>query len=1303
MDVAKWNSVLDRMLQLPLGAKEDGSVSPEPKTAVARTPLESDTADQASAVVSDKAFSRMRMGSEIPRSVQRFFSYTQPHKVWGEDFDKQFSAYDKIWYMRKHDGWFIGIYVNDEGKVKWHTMGGNVFAFIQESMGGFLQKLQGMVDSGALGTRHAFKMEFTIRETLGDREYRELRNEMNRGNSRYVGVIVDCFLDYNGKMDSEVVRLSTERGGINGPSWRKGWYESGVTIQSGLTEAKNILGAEEDGMAYQDDKFEVWVAQVKQFSFDGGKSYSKVQSHLVVPYLAKELCESYNEGFVLHCYKDAAGLNETAQYDIFKLKLEQLGDCGVYYGDSEKRLKLKDEEKHTGRQFLVRCLGAECYAMSNLPHHVLVGYFDEGEDKYIVTDRLKLRGVSDTIQRAGNNSRYFNATQNLGKHPNLTVISRSMANIIACIADSMDTGSLLDRENLKFSSLIPGDSKSSMINLSKAGILVAGGANLVWESTNGTFHMDAAVVKRMAIVEGKGLPKLSDLVGTGTDFFVLRLKSGVEEWNKNKWKEMTDLMDFNKSKILYEQDIGYLEDMLQAQERKYKKPRLSSGVQNSYEGLNVWLFGCFNFNYSGPQQSIKQEYLRGMRDHGVNLLNVNENEDGKLFYEMKMPSGRHDVDIIMVNYTYCSSWRLGRRMFTDKALYDDVKSRLKRPCIIVSDKYAACMRTGVWRQPHGYMVKYNGSDQMTTGMNEFLRERRAERATGKPAAAVVVRKPARTEAAAGPVDSADTAVMAKKEIVDKMQKLESKLNASALKGINVYIHSSAAPNDEERESIDCVKESIDTYGMTLVENMSGALVILTGNVEQFKGDVFLHYLFIYEFNVLRFCNKTEVPEDFLHEFDYEQGTWGVELYVFERVGQKWRCEATEYDIDDTETFEAYETNNDIVTSAETYQSALKEFLASRDEKDDSATEDDEGDVEKVEPSPIIEKHKLNILEGKKFYVQRFSRQPKYVVLEQTVRDMILTHSGELMDDSIDMDTDAIESNTWDDLVQYNVCIGFDNISSVIWNGFLHPSYFRDLDTMVRARDIDPTFLDMPDMRYFVFQKSKRGGFFTRLPNSTKNISNAAEFDVWMSGEHSLRYQKRANEILRLPFIADTELKSRTYVWAMESDGGDQNAMQECVTYLRSKNCAIICTSTPHSDSFFPVLFHKWPPPSAFQLARLTLVHHQYILKLRGDALPKLDEVMCHPQDVYSFQWREHFNWWSGTTGKIVTLKMDMPFWRSLINHNIFVHDEERLQRFLDEPHLHKRDRQHNAIRRQQMMYAPMLRLVPPDSDEDISE
>jgi hypothetical protein len=1298
MDVAKWNSVLDRMLQLPLGVR-------------ARVPMDSDTADQASLVVSDKAFSRMKMGSEIPRSVQRFFSFTQPHKVWGEDFDKQFSAYDKIWYMRKHDGWFIGIYVNDEGKVKWHTMGGNVFAFIQESMGGFLQKLQSMVDSGELGIRYAFKMEFTIRETLSDKRYRELRNEMNRGASRYVGVIVDSFLDYNPEMDREVVRLS--QGRIDGPSWRKGWYESGVTIQSRVDETIRLLGAGGDGLAYHDEKFEVWVAQVKQFSVGDKQTYSRQQSHLVVPYLAKQLCESYNEGFVLHCYKEASAAHEIAQYDIFKLKLEQLGDCGVYYGDSEKRLRVKltSEEQHAGRQFLVRCLGAECYAMSNLPHHVLVGYFNEGEDKYVVTDRLKLRGVSDIVSRAGTNSRYFHVTQSLGKHPNLTVISRSMANIIACIADSMDPGTLLDRENLKFSSMIPGDSKSSMINLSKAGIVVAGGANLVWESTNGTFHMDAAVVKRMAIVEGKGQPKLSDLVGTGTDFYVLRLKSGVEEWDESKWKEMTDLMKFNQSRILLEQDTGYLEDMLQEQERKYKKPRVSRGVQNSYNGLNVWLFGCFNFNYRGPQQSIQQEYLRGMIDQGVNLLNVSEkvSENGKkiLVYEMKMPSGRHDVDIIMVNTTYCSSWRLGRRIFTDKALYDEVKSRLKRPCIIVSDKYAASMRTGVFRNPHAYMVKYDGSDQMTTGMNEFLRERRAERAIGEPAAVVV--PPARAGAVARPaiappaIAAVTTAVMSKADIVQKLDRLNTKLTAGALRGINVYIHSSASPNDEEKECIDYVKEAVTNYGMNLVRDMGGALVILTGNVEQFKGDVFVHYLFIYEYNVLRFCNKSAIPEGFKHEFNYDKDSWGVELYVFERQGQKFTCAATNCDVDDTETFEEYETNNDMVARAECFQAALNTFCASED--NESTTDDDEEEcviVEQPKEKPVVQKHALEILKTKKFYVQRFSHQKKHVEIEEKVRNTILTHGGTIVDEAVEMDIEAVKAQKWDDLTQYNVCIGFDCIPTAVWDAFLHPSYFPDLDLMVRARDVDPTFLEMPDMRYFVFHNTARGKFATVLPNSTKYLHNAADFDVWMSGTPGLRNQKRAQEILRQPFISSSELKSRTYVWAMESDGSDQAAMQECMAYLRTKNCAIICTNTPHSDSFFPVLFHKWPPPDAFQLARLTLVHHRYILKLRDDALPNLDEVRCHPQDVYSFQWREHFNWWSGTTGKIVTLRMDRPFWRSMVNHNIFIHDEERLQRFFDTPHLHKKDRQHNAKRRQQMMYAPMLRLFPPDSEEDMS-
>ena len=1292
MDVAKWNSVLDRMLELqsvvPLGTR-------------ARIALTSDDADQAAPVVSDKAFNRMKMGSEIPRSVQRFFSLTQPHKMWGESFSTQFNAYDEVWAMRKHDGWFIGVYVNDQGEVKWHTMGGNVFSFIQESMDGFLKKLQDMVQNDIIQARFAFKMEFTIRETLGDRMYRELRNEMKRDGARYVGVIVDYFTDYNKEMDKEVLRLSQGGKAIDGPSWRKGWYESGMTIKKRLDDAKAILGAAVDGMAHKDDKFEVWVANVEQAPYERRNAYK------VVPYFAGKICESYSEGYVLHCYTSSASGGEAAKYDIFKLKLEQLGDCGVYYGESEKSLKvkLKPEEMHAGRQFLVRCLGAECYALSNLPHHLLIGYFDEEADKYMVTDRLKLRGVSDSVERAGANSRYFHATRNLGKHPNLTVTSRSMANIIACIADSMDARSLLDRENLKFSSMIPGDAKSSMINLSKAGILIAGGANLVWKSNNGTLHMDAAVVKRMAIVEGKGQPKINSLRGTATDEFVLKLEKDVVEWDKARWDEMTDLMKFNKSRVLFDQGFIALSDILEEQERVYKKPKVQRSIENSYKGLNVWIFGCFIFNYGGPQQSIPHGRLKAMQAQGVNLMNVKTNDKGLLVYEMKMPSKHDKVDIIMVNASYCSTWRLGRKQFTDKAFYDDLKSSLQDECIILSDKYASEMASGAWKDPRHFVVKYNGSDQKTTGISDFLRERRSKRAADSSEGGPAARGPRRERrAAAAPVPN----VVSKSDIETKLKDLDNTLNSDPLNGINVYIHSSASPGNDEKDIIDYMKESIGNYGMNLVQDIKDALVIVTGNVKGFDGAVFLHPLFFYEYNLLRFCEKSDIPAGFTGKFTHEADKWNVGQYVFEGGSGKFSCSSTSYEIDGDDALECYETNNEVVTGAQCFHAALNDFCASRDGyEDDVVVENDEDeDCVMVEPPAAqrrVEAHPLRILNGKKFYVQRFSGRERYAKLEENVKNLILTHGGTMLEEPVEMNKDAIESENWDSLQEFNVCIGFDRINCVVWNGILHPQYFFSLDNMVRARDIDPSFLATPDMRFFVFLRGVRKQFTTSLPNGRKNLNNSSDFDMWMSGGLCLRDEKRAHEILRQPFVSQTELKSKTYVWAMEPDGTDRDAMQQCVDYLRTQKCTLICTDTPHSDSFFPVLFYKWPPPSAFQKTELILVHHQYIIKLRDSQLPDLTNVGCHPQDIYSFQWRQHFNWWSMTTSKITVLLMDRPFWRNLINHNIFIQHDERLQQFFDAPHLHKKDRQHNAKRRQQMMYLPMLRLVPRDDEADISD
>jgi hypothetical protein len=294
-----------------------------------------------------------------------------------------------------------------------------------------------------------------------------------------------------------------------------------------------------------------------------------------------------------------------------------------------------------------------------------------------------------------------------------------------------------------------------------------------------------------------------------------------------------------------------------------------------------------------------------------------------------------------------------------------------------------------------------------------------------------------------------------------------------------------------------------------------------------------------------------------------------------------------------------------------------------------------------------------------------------------------------------MDVDLIRSERYGELVDFNVCIGFDRISCIKWDALMHPQYFAHLEVMLNAHDIQDSFNEVPNMCYYVFKRSE-SHYSTRLPNGLKKITNKADFDMWMSRGGVCRNSKRAEEILRLPFVADTELKSRTYVWAIDPDRDDTEAMTKCMAFLRTKKCALICTEVPYPDHHIPVLFHQWPPPSAFQNPNYLLIHSQYITDLEANKPWKLDNLRCHPQDIYSFQWRNKFESWNSDGTKIREVPLDICFWRNVSNKNYYVNSEERAQHYFNTPRPHVRERQYNVRRQQELQFSAMLQEVPPE-------
>lgn len=1288
MDVAKWNSVLDRMLELPsfvpLGA-----------------PYESDAVDKAK-VVSDKKFSRMSLSPDVPRSVQRFFLLSQPSKLWGESFATQFDDYDEVWAMRKHDGWFVGVYVDQNSEVQWQTMGGNILKFIERSMAGFLAHLR---TKKGLKPNHAFKIEFTVREAVGD-DYKEVRSDMGMEEASYVGVIVDYFDGYSQSMDREVVDFIKGGAKLTGDLWRRLWFTNGDTIKGRLDKAMKVLEAPPTRVAYSDDGFKVEVASVEQCD-----TRNKLN---IVPDLAKRLCNLYYEGFVLHCYKHAVIGGDTAQHKIFKLKLEQLGDSGISVGYEEEKFlkvgKLKPTDLCAGRQFLVRCLGAECHPVSYIPHHLAVGYFDDDLEKYVVTDLLKLRGVPSGLARAGTGKRYALVRERTDKHEKLTAFSRSMANIIACVAESLPDDQLISTDNLEFSSKFRGESSGSMINLSKAGILLAGGANLVWASESGNYHMDAAVVKRMTITEGLGRPNFGGLQDTGTDFDCLELPEGAAEWSKSDWAAMTDLMAFNKSDVLFRSKLRRVSDILSSQNRTYRKP-VGKGKIEDYRNLNVWLFGCFQFINSRPSQSIPSDRLQAMKANGVNLLNVKAKGDGSLYYEMQIPSAHHDVDIIMVNKFYCNSWRISgnkdRKVYTEAEFQHYVTQNLRRRCVFVDDRYSKQMASGKWKHAHSYVLNYDptaidmqGESYHVREVSKFLRERQLKR------------RGVAAEAGPAPVppvpvkDAGAKITVTKESMATQFQAAEQSLNSDCFKGITVYIHSSPKPDDDESNTIDYIKGAVENYSMVLSDSPAGALVFVTGGVGDLGCEFFLHYLFFNEFNLLRYCMTREVPEGFGESFKYEPNSWKVSDYLFVREGTSYKCSS--HTITSEKDLHDFSADSEVVAAADRFHVALNQYVESLNVDDDTTTDEQCGDEDEPEPeappaaapaaapaAPPATQIKRTTLQGKNFHVHNFSKDPKYDQVENSVLDFIRSHGGSISPIPLAMDVELIVSEKYDQLVDFNVCIGFDRISCIKWDALMHPQYFAHLEVMLNAHDIQDSFHEVPNMCYYVFRRYE-GKYTTRLPNGRKNITNKADFDLWMSQGGACRNFKRAEEILRLPFVADTELKSRTYVWAIDPDRDSTDAMNKCMQFLRTKKCALICTEVPYPDHHIPVLFHQWPPPSAFQNPNYLLVHSQYITDLESSKPWNLDSLRCHPQDIYSFQWRNKFESWNSDGTKIKEVPLDICFWRNVSNKNYYVNSEDRAQHYFNTPRPHVRERQYNVRRQQELQFSAMLQEVPPE-------
>lgn len=704
-----------------------------------------------------KKFTRLGVGPNVQPCVKRFLLSTMPSKLWYENFESIRERYMMIHYLRKYDGWFVCLFVNTKGEVEWQTMGGYIFKFMEGLMQEFIAYVQGLVTDGRIETNHAFKLEFTARDATG----REVLHDIGIKQAdelEYFLVVTDYFQGYSDEMDDELkgklmatYSASSAKGQaartsarnnmsaeVDAAQWRALWATHFHDIGERLRAAKALLLGENDRMQF--GKIFVEVAEVRETPIVPNPIFR----------LARELKESEWEGYVLHC------VTEDFKYDIYKFKLEYLGGLGHYY-TWPNQIDEPDAgitSKYAGRQFVVKILTAECLPNSNIPYQVGVGYWDPDEKKYIVTNCIKLTGVFKNKWTCGasrlvseqypvHSNKYLDlktAAQTVTKHSELTALNRSMANMIAFVAEhTLPPEGLYDLTNLKFSDTYQKESSRSLINLSTSGILLGGSANMVYQLT--FYHLQAPVAKCVGI-DAMGTSIWSEALGkrwrevkeaTGTRDVCLR--TGVKSWDINDWNKMQSLMEFNASDVLSSAEETASWDVLMQSLSGYVVPtgiRVESRPYN-YDRLSVWYYRHDIWSTSTVMTS---RTIHSMAVKGVGFRNVTF---GK--FSPGQPNERlGSIDIILVNRKQWDASASTMYPGTPNAgmqLFEHVIQHLKHRCLFVADSYASEIVKDGYHDPYSrrMIFKTNKRDSegkpwtfsSKTEILRFLKERQDAR------------------------------------------------------------------------------------------------------------------------------------------------------------------------------------------------------------------------------------------------------------------------------------------------------------------------------------------------------------------------------------------------------------------------------------------------------------------------------------------------------------------------------------------------------------------------------------------------
>lgn len=610
---------------------------------------------------------RLGIDASVQSCIKRFMYGTTPKKLWYEDFQQH--VYDKIHYVRKYDGWYVLVYVDSNNVVRWQTMGGYIFTFVEALIQPAIKYIQQLVDKKIIFSDFAFKMEFTARDMHSSRERLHDIGNYLPTEVTYCLAVTDFFMGYTEAMDNDVATAIRKRRDANTKhksetlkmdAWKVLFVSHHVDIQSRLNEANRIFGNRKDRYykKFNNGEIDLEVAEAKLYVVDEVPDDFRVNPN-PVPYLAKQISETNYEGYVLHCVADK-------KYMIWKFKLEQLGGLGYYYtsivGHNDK--DIDPNIKFAGKQFKARVLTMECLPNSLIPYQIGIGYFDpmckpfrvqrgtnsasEAQGAYIVTDCLKLKGIFPSFRsipiRRTPDKKYLMVTDSAAdfaieiKHKQLTTSNKSVANIIALLAEHANFD-MYDMSKLVFSKTYTKNASQAFLNVSELGIVIGGSANMVYMSSQNVLHMQAATVKCVGIQKQKNIkPVNSHLLAQwlGTTGTLSACMSDSSEWTKTDWSNNLDVTKFAQSVIFSTDTTPKLLDSVLHEIDAFVMPSVSASlnIPKIYSYLNFYMYrpyikkgDVYTLAVSFNKLKILIEKFR------INIVNLNTLDPENWYYD----------------------------------------------------------------------------------------------------------------------------------------------------------------------------------------------------------------------------------------------------------------------------------------------------------------------------------------------------------------------------------------------------------------------------------------------------------------------------------------------------------------------------------------------------------------------------------------------------------------------------------------------------------------------------------------------